>query len=246
MSPSTVLITGASRGIGAATALAFGRLGWQVGVNYHHSKDRALALCDAIRDAGGTPLPLAGDVSQPDSAQALVEACAASFGRLDALVCNAGIALPQMLLTDVTDQQWRDLFAADVDGVFYPCRAALPHMVRQKSGAIVTLSSMWGQTGGSCEVAYSAAKGAVIAFTKALAKEVGPSGIRVNCVCPGVIQTEMNGHLSREDLEALRQETPLERLGTPEDVAQAITFLCSPQASFLTGQVLGVNGGMVI
>ena len=170
----------------------------------------------------------------------------AAFGGLDALVCNAGIALPQMLLTDVTDDQWRSLFAADVDGVFYPVRAALPYFVRQKSGSIVTISSMWGQVGGSCEVAYSAAKGAVIAFTKALAKEVGPSGIRVNCVCPGVIQTEMNGHLSSEDLEALRLETPLETLGRPEDVAETVRFLCSEEARFITGQVIGVNGGMVI
>lgn len=246
MSAPSVLITGASRGIGAAAALAFGRRGWKVGVNYFHSEARAQAVCQAIEAAGGSALPIQGDVSHPAQAKVMVDAAVSAFGGLDALVCNAGIALPQMLLTDVTDAQWRDLFAADVDGVFYPCRAALPQMVHQKSGAIVTLSSMWGQTGGSCEVAYSAAKGAVIAFTKALAKEVGPSGIRVNCVCPGVIQTEMNGHLSPEDLEALRLEAPLERLGTPEDVAEAICYLCSPQAVFVTGQVLGVNGGMVI
>lgn len=244
MSAPSVLITGASRGIGAATALAFGRLGWQVAVNYRSSQAQAQAVCRQIESAGGIALPIQADVSRPDQAAALVQAAVSAFGRLDALVCNAGIALPQMLLTDVTDDQWRSLFAADVDGVFYPCRAALPQMVHQKSGAIVTLSSMWGQTGGSCEVAYSAAKGAVIAFTKALAKEVGPSGIRVNCVCPGVIQTEMNAHLSPDDLESLRLDTPLEILGKPEEVAQAICYLC--QAQFVTGQVLGVNGGMVI
>lgn len=246
MTTSSVLITGASRGIGAAAALAFGCRGWQVGVNYLHSEEQAMAVCAAIQAAGGTALPLRADVSDPDQARSMVETAVSSFGRLDALVCNAGIALPQMLLTDVTDEQWRKLFAADVDGVFYPVRAALPQMIHQKSGTIVTLSSMWGQTGGSCEVAYSAAKGAVIAFTKALAKEAGPSGIRVNCVCPGVIQTDMNGHLSSEDMAVLKEETPLLRLGTPEDIANAVCFLASEEASFMTGQVLGINGGMVI
>ncbi len=244
--PQTVLITGASRGIGAAAALAFGRRGWQVAVNYLHSQRQAGEVCQAIRQAGGTAVPIQGDVSRSDEAGRTVETVLSAFGGLDALVCNAGIALPQMLLTDVTDDQWRELFAADVDGVFYTCRAALPHFVRQKAGAIVTLSSMWGQTGGSCEVAYSAAKGAVIAFTRALAKEIGPSHIRVNCVCPGVIQTDMNAHLSPDDLETLRQETPLERLGEPSDVAEAIYYLCSSQSRFVTGQVLGVNGGTVI
>ena len=242
----SVLITGASRGIGAAAALSFARHGWQVVVNYLRSEEQALAVCRQINAAGGSALPVQADVSRPEQAKTLVETSVAAFGGLDALVCNAGIALPQMLLTDVTDDQWRSLFAADVDGVFYPVRAALPYFVRQKSGSIVTISSMWGQVGGSCEVAYSAAKGAVIAFSKALAKEVGPSGIRVNCVCPGVIQTEMNGHLSSEDLEALRLETPLETLGRPEDVAETVRFLCSEEARFITGQVIGVNGGMVI
>ncbi|MGM9538714.1 MAG: elongation factor P 5-aminopentanone reductase [Candidatus Onthomonas sp.] len=246
MSAPSVLITGASRGIGAAVALAFGCRGWQVGVNYLHSEAQAQAVCRQIDAAGGSALAFRADVSRSDEAHTLVETAVSAFGKLDALVCNAGIALPQMLLTDVTDRQWRELFAADVDGVFYPVRAALPHFLHQKAGAIVTLSSMWGQAGGSCEVAYSAAKGAVIAFTKALAKEVGPSGIRVNCVCPGVIQTDMNAHLTAEDLDALAEETPLLRLGTPEDVARAVCFLASEEASFVTGQVLGVNGGLVI
>ena len=242
----TVLITGASRGIGAAAALAFGRAGWNVGVNYCRSEAQAQAVGKAVDAAGGTACLCQGDVSDPAQAAALVERTVDRFGALDALVCNAGVALPQMLLTDVTDGMWRELFAADVDGVFYTVRAALPPMVHQKSGAIVTVSSMWGQVGGSCEVAYSAAKGAVIAFTKALAKEVAPSGIRANCVCPGVILTDMNAHLSPDDLEALRLETPLETLGRPEDVAETIRFLCSPQSAFITGQVMGVNGGLVI
>ncbi len=242
----TVLITGASRGIGAAAARAFGARGWRVGVNYCRSRAAAEDLCRALRAAGADALPLEGDVSDPVQARAVTEQFLSSFRRIDALVCCAGIALGQMLLTDVTDEQWRRLFAVDVDGVFYPVRAALPQMIRQRSGSIVTVSSMWGQVGASCEVAYSAAKGAVIAFSKALAKEVGPSGVRVNCVCPGVIDTEMNAHLSPADREALRLETPLERLGTPEEVAETICFLAGPESRFVTGQVLGVNGGMVI
>lgn len=241
-----VIVTGASRGIGAAIALEFGRRGWTVFVNYKSSEERAEAVCRQIEALGGEAWPMQYDVSDPDEARLLIRNAVALRGRPDALVCNAGIALPQMLLTDVTNDQWRQLFAADVDGVFYPVREALPYFVRAKKGSIITISSMWGQVGGSCEVAYSAAKGAVIAFTKALAKEVGPSGIRVNCVCPGVIQTEMNAHLSPEDMDALKEETPLMKLGTPEDIAKAVCFLASDDAGFITGQVLGVNGGTVI
>ena len=143
----TVLITGASRGIGAATALAFGRSGWNVAVNYCRSGAQAEAVCAAVAHSGGSALPIQADVSCPARAAALVEQTLDAFGALDALVCNAGIALPQMLLTDVTEEQWRSLFAADVDSVFYTVRSALPHFVRRKAGSIVTLSSMWGQTG---------------------------------------------------------------------------------------------------
>jgi 3-oxoacyl-[acyl-carrier protein] reductase len=146
----------------------------------------------------------------------------------------------------MTDEDWRRLFAVNVDGVFYAIRAALPHMVHRKTGKIVTVSSMWGVTGGSCEAAYSAAKAAVIGLTRALAKELGPSGITVNCVAPGVIDTEMNQNLGPQDLAALAEETPLGRIGRPEEVAQAILFLASPQAEFITGQVLQPNGGLVI
>ncbi|MDC0700747.1 SDR family oxidoreductase, partial [Blautia wexlerae] len=164
---------------------------------------------------------------------------------VDVLVNNAGIA-QQKLFTDLTDTDWDRIFAVDVKGVFLCCQAALPHMIHEKRGAIVNISSMWGQVGASCEVHYSAAKAAVIGLTKALAKELGPSQIRVNCIAPGVIATEMNDLLGAETLEALREETPLEAIGTAEQVADAVRFLASDQASFITGQVLGVNGGMVI
>ena len=150
------------------------------------------------------------------------------------------------LLSDLTEEEWRRLFAVNVDGVFHCCQAVLPHFIHRKAGKIVTVSSMWGQVGGSCEVAYSAAKAAVIGLTRALAKELGPSGITVNCVSPGVISTEMNAHLDREALAALAEETPLGRIGTAEEVAESVWFLAGGGAPFLTGQVIQPNGGIVI
>jgi 3-oxoacyl-[acyl-carrier protein] reductase len=240
-----VLVTGGSRGIGAATARAFAQAGWSVSLNYFHSREQAQTLAAELSANGGEAVALQADVSDPVQAAALLEAAEAA-GPLDALVCCAGIALPQQLLTDTTDQQWRQVMGTDLDGVFYTVRAAVPGMVRRKRGSIVTVSSMWGVTGGSCEVAYSAAKAGVIGLTRALAKELGPSHIRVNCVAPGVIDTEMNGHLSREAMDTLGEETPLGRIGTPEEVAQTILFLADERSSFLTGQVLRVDGGMVI
>jgi 3-oxoacyl-[acyl-carrier protein] reductase len=161
------------------------------------------------------------------------------------LVNNAGVA-QQKLFTDLSVDEWQRMMAIHVDGAFYTCRAVLPDMIRAHSGSIVNISSMWGQTGGSCEVHYSTAKAALIGLTKALAKEVGPAGIRVNCVAPGVIRTDMLAELSRETLNDLEEETPLCRLGTPEDVASAVSFLVSDGAGFITGQVLAPNGGIVI
>jgi len=173
-------------------------------------------------------------------------------GMADALSLDRVILMPtghpphKLKKTDTTDEQWRQIFAANVDGMFYTIRAAVPHFVRRKAGHIVTLSSVWGVTGGSCEVVYSAAKGAVIAMTKALAKELGPSGVTVNCVAPGVVSTDMNAHLDVDSLEALRQEIPLERIGTPEDVARSIFFLANEESAYITGQVLQPNGGIFI
>ena len=240
------LVTGASRGIGAATARLFAQKGWDVAVNYNKSEQAARELVRELSALGVRACAIRADVSDPAQATELVEQTVRELGGLNALVCNAGIALPQQLLTDTTDEQWRSVFAANVDGMFYTVRAAVPHFVRKKAGHIVTVSSVWGMTGGSCEVAYSAAKGAVVAMTKALAKELGPSGITVNCVAPGVIATDMNAHLDGDSLESLRQEIPLERIGTPEDVARSILFLSDGENTYTTGQVLQPNGGIFI
>ena len=185
------------------------------------------------------------DVSRPEEVAAMFETAREQLGGVDILVNNAAIAR-QSLFTDVDYDEWRRTFAVNVDGMFLCCHEALPYMLQKHSGSIINISSMWGQVGASCETVYSATKAAVIGLTKALAQEVGPSGIRVNCVAPGVIDTEMNAHLTPDDLRELAEGTPLLRLGRPEEVARAVYFLASDEASFITGQVLCPNGGYVI
>ena len=241
-----VLVTGASGGIGKAVAEKFAQNGYRVAVHYHNGKERAEALQKQLEQQGCFLMTVQADLRDSMQVQAMIEQIERSWGGVDVLVNNAGVA-QQKLFTDITDEEWRNMFAIHVDGAFYCARAVLPGMIHRKHGSIINVSSMWGQTGGSCEVHYSAAKGALQAMTKALAKEVGPSGIRVNCVAPGVILTEMNTRMFDQDtLEALKEETPLETLGTTEDVANMIYFLASAEAGFITGQIIGVNGGMVI
>lgn len=239
------LITGASGGIGAATARAFAQAGYGVAIHAHRSVDKLHALAQELSALSVPVLEVCADLSDPVQAKTMVDNVLEKFCQLDILVCCSGLSHVG-LVTDIDPQQWKTLFGVNVDGMHYCCQAVLPHMVHRKEGCILTVSSMWGQVGASCEVAYSATKGAVIAYTKALAQEVGPSNIRVNCIAPGVIATEMNAHLSPEDLDALADETPLGRIGTPEECAACALFLASDGASFVTGQVLAPNGGLVI
>lgn len=242
----TALITGATGGIGSAVAREFAQCGWALALGYHKNESRALQLARELSAAHSVPvLPLGGNVGSSEAAQDLVRQAEAEFLHLDCLVNCAGAA-QQKLLTDISDQEWHEIIATHLDGTFYLCRAVLPGMLRRHAGRIVTISSIWGQVGASMEAAYSAAKAGVIGLTKALAQEVGPSGITVNCVAPGVIDTSMNANLSRSDLEILAGSTPLCRLGTPQEVARAVVFLAGPGGDFITGQVLGVNGGFVL
>ena len=241
----TVLITGGSRGIGRAAARLFAENGCNVAVNYRLSAAKAEELCGELRREGARAIAIQADVAVRADVDRMVRQIGEEFGGVDVLVNNAGIA-QQKLFTDITPEEWERMLAVNLTGMFHCCQAVLPCMIHRKSGRIVNLSSMWGVTGGSCEVHYSAAKAGVIGLTKALAKELGPSHITVNCVAPGVIDTDMLAPLSSSDCAALAEETPLMRLGTPLEVAHAIFFLASDHAAFITGQVLSPNGGLVI
>ncbi len=225
-----VLITGASRGIGFAMAKRFAEAGYAVYALWHNQKEQL----DGIGALDITPVH--GDVADAASVAAVRDA----VGAVDILVNNAAISRFG-LITDLSEAEWDEMMAVNLKSVFLLSRTFLPDMIRRQSGRIINVSSIFGAVGGSCEVAYSAAKAGVIGFTKALAKEVGPSGIQVNCIAPGVIDTAMNARLSAEDLAALRDETPLGRLGTPEDVANLALFLAADK--FITGEVLHIGGG---
>ena len=236
----TALITGAAGGIGAAIARRLAADGYVTALHCCTHLDRAQALA---RELGG--MAVQADLADLAEISAMADRVLADLGHVDVLVNNAGIAMSG-LFTDISPADRRRLFDVDVLGTVECTRALLPGMIRRQSGCIVNISSMWGQVGASCEVDYSTAKAALIGFTKALAQEVAPSGIRVNAIAPGVIRTPMLDVYSEDDLAALANETPLGRLGTPEDIAGAAAFLCSADAAFVTGQVLGVNGGFVI
>lgn len=238
-----VLITGASGGIGRAAALIFAEKGYSVALHYNTGERRAKETAEEINFRGGDAEIFQADLAREEEVNTMFDRAEKRFGFFGTLINNAG-ADWKGLLTDMSLGEWNRVMDVNCTGTFLCCRRALPPMIRQKSGSIVNIASIWGEVGASCEAAYSASKAAVIGLTKALAKEEGPSGIRVNCVSPGVIDTPMNGDLAEEDLQALREETPLGRIGTPEEVAKAVLFLA--EHPFLTGHVLGVNGGFVI
>lgn len=233
----TVFITGGSRGIGAACVRAFAAAGWQVAFTYRVSRETAGALAD---ETGA--LALCADLHEEAAIHRAAAEARGYFGPPDAVVCNAGIA-EQKLFQDITDADWHHMLDVNLLGAARTIRALLPDLLHRKSGSIVTVSSVWGQVGASCESHYAASKAALIGLSKSLAQELGPSGIRVNCVAPGVIDTEMNAMHSGETMRELAAQTPLGRIGTAVEVADSVLYLCSERASFITGQVLGVTGG---
>lgn len=243
----TVLITGASGGIGSAIAVAFAQNGYDVALNYNKNEAKAKKLAGILRETYGVNAAAVGaDVSDRTAVNSMFDEIDRLFGNLDVLINNAGIA-QQKLFTDISSDEWCSMLNTNLGGVFNCTQEALKrYMLKNHSGVILNISSMWGQVGASCEVHYSTAKAGVIGLTKALAKEVGLSGIRVNCICPGVIMTDMMKEFDENAVAELKEETPLNLLGVPEDIADSAVFLCSEKAKFITGQILGVNGGFVI
>ena len=240
----TAVITGSSQGIGRQIALEFAKNNYNVVINYNKSKNEALELIEKIKKLGGTSIAVQADVSKFQEAQKLIDLSLNEFGKIDVLVNNAGISL-QKIFQDVSEAEWKNLFAVNVGSVFNCCSCVLKDMISRKSGKIINISSIWGMVGASMEVHYSASKAAVIGFTKALAKELGPSGINVNCVSPGVIDTKMN-NFDQKTLDELKDETPLRKIGSALDIAKTVLFLASSDADFITGQVISPNGGFVI
>lgn len=239
----TAIVTGSSRGIGAAVAQRLAADGFDIAVCCVNRQEDAQNVCRIIRENGRNAQFYRFDVANYGECEEAVNTVTRDFGRIDALINNGGIALYKMI-NDTDDDEYDRVMDVNMKGVFNMTKAVLPHMIHRKSGKIVNISSMWGVVGGSCESVYSASKAAVIGFTKASAKELGPSGINVNCVAPGVIRTEMLDGLSESTLEALREETSLCRLGTPQDIANVVSFLVSKNADFISGQVISADGGL--
>jgi len=237
------VITGSSRGIGRTTAIEFAKNGYSVVVNYNKSKQEAEKVVSEIRNFGQDALLFKADVSDFKEANDLINFAIKEFGKIDVLVNNAGISL-QKIFQDVTESEWENLFKVNVWSVFNCCAAVANHMISRKKGKIVNVSSIWGITGASMEAHYSASKAAIIGFTKSLAKELGPSGIHVNCVAPGVIDTEMNS-FNEKIMEELKNEIPLKKIGSARNIAETILFLASEKSDFITGQTISPNGGLI-
>lgn len=235
-----VLITGGSRGIGKACVYEFSKAGYRVFLNYNNSDIEAEKISIETN-----AVPVKADISDFIQVKKISDYVHKNYGKIDVIINNAGISQVK-LFTDITENDWDRMFNINIKGMFIVTKIFAEDMISNKNGRIINISSMWGIIGGSCEVHYSASKAAVIGFTKALAKELGPSGICVNCIAPGVIETEMNSHLSEEDINNLCDETPLGRIGKPDEIAKMALFLASDDASFITGQIFNVDGGMVI
>lgn len=238
-------ITGSSRGIGRAIACELAHQGYAVGINYIQSADKAAELVAELTAQGCRAMAVQADVADRTAITKAIRTVEAAFGPVTLLVSNAGIA-DQLLFQDVTDEFWHRIFAVNVDGAYHAIQAVLPNMIREKKGCIIIISSIWGLRGGSCEVAYSATKAALIGLTRSLAREVAPSGVRVNCVAPGAIDTDMAQVLGDEVLQMVAEETPVGRLGAVEDIATAVAFLADDRASFITGQVITSDGGFSV
>ncbi len=239
------LVTGASRGIGRAVARQLARQGWKLCINYREREDCAQSLAAELAAEGLEAMVFQADVSRRQEVQAMVHAIERRWGPVSLLVNNAGVA-GQELFQDVDDAMWRRYFSTNVDGAYHTIQAVLPAMLQAHEGCIINISSIWGQRGASCEVTYSCTKAALIGLTRSLAAELAPTHIRVNCIAPGVIQTDMLKAVPAEIVPQLVEETPLGRLGTPEDIAYAAAFLASDKADFITGQVLTVDGGFIL
>lgn len=239
------LITGSSRGIGRAIARQLAHEGYAVCINYRVRKDCADSLVAELTAEGCRAMAVQADVADRAQVNAMVKKVEETFGPVSLLVNNAGVA-GQCLFQEVSDEMWQRYFGVNVNGSFHTIQAVLPHMLHEHEGCIVNISSMWGLRGASCEVTYSATKAALIGLTRSLAAELAPTHIRVNCVAPGVIKTDMLDALPPEVLPQLAEETPLRRLGVPEDIAAAVSYLADEKASFVTGQVLTVDGGFIL
>lgn len=240
----TVLVTGASKGIGAATAKRFAMAGMNVAVHYRSSHEEANDVARVCLDYGVKVLTIAADLRSMEQIKRMCEKLEQHDMLPDILVNNAGIAHYGML-TDMTEQDFDDVIATNLKSVFLCTQAFMPHMINQRYGRIINVSSIWGITGASCEVLYSASKGGINAFTKALAKELAPSGVTVNAIAPGVVRTEMIAHLEPSEIESLEEEIPAGRIAEPDEIASMVYFLALPESGYMTGQVVSPNGGFL-